>query len=136
MFSINVFSGSSASFPVSIDIDEMVAVGNTYAARSAENDIEFIGCGRIVDELSPFPDYVNYAFCQAEDAEGVFVGCLTSNPEMMEVLSTNNAYSYIKFSWYDDDPVGDPTWHTCSQVYISSQSQYLPFTPVVKEKTK
>lgn len=138
MFSMSAFAGNSAPKPVTIDFEARKASGDMFTARSTEDSNLLIGCG-----FSAYADY-SWIFCQAgdptaeiaNDPEIPFVGCWTDNPTMMEAVRVISAYSYISFEWNEDAPEDDPFWNTCSRVYVSSQSQYLPFTPVEKEKEK
>lgn len=140
IFSMNAFSGFKSTKPVTIDFENRVASGDMYTARSTEDNNLLIGCGVTAYETGGS----TWVWCQAGDPnakipnspEVPFVGCWTNDPQMMEAFRLISAYSYVNFEWNDDAPENDPFWNTCSKIYISTQSQYLPFTPVVKEKSK
>lgn len=140
MYSMSALSGNISTKPVTIDFDTRKASGDMYTARTTENNNLLIGCGVTAIEDPAF----SWVYCQAgdptaeipNDPEIPFVGCWTDNPEMMKAVGLISAYSYIGFEWNDDAPENDPFWNTCSRIQISSQSQYLPFTPEVKEKSK
>lgn len=138
VFSMSAFSGYGSSLPVTVDFDNRVAAGDMYSTRSEEGANWMIGCGSIVDETTG----ASYIYCQAgdndaqnpNDPESPWVGCTSTNPDMIRMVGSLSSYSYISFEWYDDDPYGDPWWHTCSKIQTSTQSQYVPLIPVEKEK--
>ena len=137
LFSVTAFSGQSALIPVTIDWDNRVASGNMLGARSTANDVEHIGCGRIVSDFNfgtaERPLY-NYGFCQAVNAEDEIVICLTEDPEMLEVLTTISSHSFIRFGFYEEELY--PGNYECSFLYVSSQSRYIPIPLQEKEKAK
>lgn len=138
MFSMSAFSGNNNPKPVTVDFEARKAFGDMFTARSTEDNNLLIGCGTVA--VSGY----SWIYCQAgdpaaeipNDPEVPFVGCWTDDPTMMEAIRVISAYSYIGFEWNDDAPENDPFWNTCSRIQISSQSQYLPLTPVEKDKSK
>lgn len=128
--SITAFAGEEWSQPVIIDLVDKVAQGGMWTARSSDDANQMIGCARSVG-VHPAP-YDDYGYCHATDADGVFVGCLVFDPKYFDVISSINAYSYVKFE-FDG---GLEEYSNCTSLVVSAKSSYLPFTPVEKEKEK
>ncbi len=115
------YAGRTVSAPVLIDLDNQTAMGDQLTARTAPDETSFIGCGtRLFDFGDGFS--FGFGFCQAGDAEGNEVLCITESTELIEEMRANNSYSYITFNW-EDDGTGNLT---CNRVGFSTQSFYLP----------
>ena len=127
---IAAFAGERLDYTITIDLENREAAGGMFAARSSDDINQMIGCGRSVGEYDA--PYDNYGYCQATDADGVFVGCVFFDPEYFDVISSINAYSYVKFG-FDGGP---DEFSNCTYLVVTAKSSYLPFTPVVKEKVK
>jgi hypothetical protein len=113
--------------PAAVDVDlvNQFAQGDQLTARTADNDLDLIGCGiRVVDvDGSTF----EWGFCQAQDSEGDQITCFTESPVLLERIRGLSTYSFITFSWQVNAPFGEE----CIRVGFSTQSFYLP-----KEKAK
>ena len=109
-------AGSVQPQVVLIDEVGMYAQGDMWTARSADNDLELIGCG-----IRKYDDYAGGAletgFCQAQDASGIHIVCTTINEELMDGMPTGQ-YGFITFSWNED--------FECIRIGSSNQSFYLP----------
>ena len=107
--------------PVNVDLVEQFASGDMVsAANDTKNKDVFIGCGtRNFDD--GLGGIFSLAFCQALDADGDTVTCLTQNPSLVEVVRSITDGSYIQFSW-SDDGAGNLN---CDTIGISTQSFYL-----------
>ncbi len=115
------YAGLTQPAPVVIDFDNFTAFGDQYTARTAKDDTSFIGCGtRNIDDGMGFS--FRFGFCQAGDADGNTVTCLTENPNLLDEMRANNSFAFITFSW-EDDGAGNLT---CNRVGFSTQSFYLP----------
>ena len=134
VFSFSAFSGEIASFSVFIDLENGYAEGDMFTARSSENSLENIGCGRrIADfEIIPGTGLTDYAFCQATNSEGQYVQCFTTDPAKMEVIATASAYSYLLFAFDPSTPIAENIYD-CKAIWISHQSRYLPNTATEKD---
>jgi hypothetical protein len=113
--------------PASVDIDEdnMFAQGDMWTARTADNDVEYIGCGiRVLDDGAG--GTLLFGFCQAGDADDVEIFCSTFNPDLLDALKAISDFSFITFSW---DGAG-----VCKSVGFSTQSFYLPNFKIQKGK--
>jgi hypothetical protein len=133
VFSLTAVAGDSASNPVVVDLIGFKASGDMWSARSAANDLELIGCGREVDLNEGW----DQGFCQAADADGNFIGCLALDPALIKVIDTISSHSYIRFTTDGVEPgFLAPGWHICRQIYVSTNSFYLPYTETAKEKGK
>jgi len=116
--------------PVVIDLDQSRAAGDQLTARTADNDIELIGCG-----IKVYDDGVNpvwsFGFCQARDSADRSIQCFTGNADLLEAIKGASAYAWISFSWREDPDFG----FECSSIQFSTNSFYLP-DPNLKPKEK
>ena len=114
------FAGRYNEVPVTIDFDFGFAEGSQLTAKTAKNDVEFIGCG-----IRNFDDgffSFGLGFCQATDAAGNFVFCDTENPSLLDDISSMSDYAYITFDWIETSP----DVRECIRVGSSTRSWYLP----------
>jgi len=111
------FAGFSLSVPVVVDLDDKSAFGDQWAARSSKNAVEVIGCGVTQWDDGQGNTY-SWGFCQATDAEGVGIFCMTESPLLMETMRATSAFAFISFNWDEDE--------YCTRVRYSTQSFYLP----------
>ncbi len=105
--------------PATVTIDEaaMYATGDQWTARTADNDVELIGCGvRWFDD--GLGNSYAYGFCQATDANEVKIICTTQNEILLDVIKALSTFSFITFSWNADNE--------CTRIGMSTQSFYLP----------
>ena len=130
LISITAFAGQDTPLPVIIDLDAGQAQGAMWTARSSDDANQMIGGARSVDEY-PFP-YDDYGYCHARDADGVFVGCTVYDPKYLDVISSINAYSFIRFS-FDGVPV---VYSNCTSLVVSAKSAYLPVKPDPQRQIK
>lgn len=112
-------AGDTTSAPVSVDTDFRVAQGDMGTARMSKNSVELIGCGSTVTDNGVDPPFV-FGFCQATDAAGVSTVCFTQSPSLVAQINAISSYSFIRFSWNENDE--------CGSVRASTQSVYLPET--------
>ena len=105
---------------VIINLDNMVAQGDMWTARTADNDVELIGCG--VRRFDDGIDVFSFGFCQARDANDVFVVCFTSSEVLLDAIEGSSDFSFLTFSWSGDDPDD----FECTRIGFSTQSFYLP----------
>ena len=114
------FAGRFNEVPVTIDFDFGFADGNQLTAKTSKNDVEYIGCGvrNFNDGFSSF----RFGFCQASDAAGNAVFCDTTNPSLLDDISSISDYAYITFNWREVAP----GVLECTRVGSSTQSWYLP----------
>ena len=105
---------------VDVDLDNMIALGDQFTARTSTNETEFIGCGtrNLDDGVNQFA----FGLCQAEDSEGDFIVCFTQNSSLIDEIRGLSAYAFITFSWQDGGFGGTE----CTRVGFSTQSFYLP----------
>ena len=122
IFSSIAVAGYVQPVPVSVDFDRNTAQGDMFTARTAANDVEFIGCG-----IRHTDDGVNehlFGFCQASDADANRILCTTQTESLLETIRSSAAYSFITFSWVEDDT--EYGGFDCTRVGFSNQSFYLP----------
>lgn len=106
--------------PVNVDLVASFASGDLVTAADAKSNEVFIGCGtRNFDDGAG--GVFEFAFCQAKDAEGDTINCLTDNPELVRTVREINDTSYVQFRWVDDGLGG----FTCTHTGFSTQSFYL-----------
>ena len=110
-------AGSSIDSPVLIDLDNKNAQGAQSSARFADNDVEVIGCGTTIRDDGVNPPF-SFGFCQATDANGVSVLCVTLSAELSTAINGIANYGFISFQWNDDQE--------CVSVRNSTQSIYIP----------
>ena len=106
--------------PVTVDLVNMTALGDQWTARSADNDLDFIGCG-----IRNFDDGVNafaFGFCQAGDSDGNEITCFTQNANLLQTMGATSDFAFITFNWQDDGGGGAE----CTRIGFSTQSFYLP----------
>ena len=107
--------------PVSVEVDLVngFAQGDMFTARTAMNDVEFIGCGvRDFDDGAGL-EY-RWGFCQAADADEIQIVCYTESEYLLDTIRASAAYSFITFNWVDDGGA------ECTRIGFSNQSFYLP----------
>jgi hypothetical protein len=112
-------AGQTQPAPILIQVmgDSGSAQGDMVTARYSLNDVEFIGCGvRAIEDGAG--GVFRFGFCQAEDAEGNQAFCSSGNDDLLTVMASISAYSFLSFSWND---LGE-----CTRIGNSSQSFYLP----------
>lgn len=110
-------AGATTDVPVIVDLVNSSAQGSQTSARFSDNDVELIGCGSTtVDDGDSSPTF--FGFCQATDAEGNSATCFTFSPDLVDAIRAVSAYSFISFSWNEEDE--------CTRVRASSQSIYVP----------
>ena len=114
------FAGRFTEVPVVIDFAFGFAEGNQLTAKTSKNDVEYIGCGvrNFNDGFSSF----RFGFWQASDAAGNAVFCDTTNPSLLDDMSSISDYAYITFNWREVAP----DVFECTRVGSSTQSWYLP----------
>jgi len=118
LLSATAFAGAINQLPVVIDLDNLSAEGDQWTARNSKNSVEQIGCG--VDTFSdPGGAFTfTFGFCQATDADGVYIVCTTFDPSLLETMRATTAFAFIEFDWEENG--------TCTHVKYSTQSWYLP----------
>jgi len=128
IFSSIAVAGFIQPAPVVIDEASMSASGDMWTARTANNDVEFIGCGvRVFDDGT---NAFSFGFCQAGDAEGLELTCFTENPVLLDTMNSASDFSFVTFGWVDDGFGGAE----CVRVGFSTQSFYLPNFKIQKGK--
>ncbi|HKI73136.1 MAG TPA: hypothetical protein VJ998_00715, partial [Pseudomonadales bacterium] len=60
----------------------------------------------------------------ATDKDDNYVICFTDNPQLLDVIRSLSAFSYIGFSWTTNDYYG--AGPVCGNIDSSSQSFYIP----------
>lgn len=117
-----VFAGYVQPQQVTVDLVEKIADGDQVSARTADNKVEFIGCGirKISDGVGGF---LHFGFCQATDAKEVKIICYSQDPELLDTISSSADYGYVTFSWEGGEKEEQAT---CTRIGFSNQSFYLP----------
>ena len=118
LISATAMAGKSQPAPVTIDLVNRVASGDMVAARFSSNEEELIGCG--VRYYEDAGGAITYAFCQArlDASETGLILCSTFNTELIEAIQSISAFSFVTFSWNEDNE--------CTRIGNSSQSMYIP----------
>ncbi len=122
---ITLWAGLTQPAPVTIDEENRIAQGDMVTARFSDNDQELIGCG--VRKFSTGEDTIlPFAFCQARIAEDVNIICNTQNPELVNAIDSISDYSFVTFSWNEENE--------CTRIGNSTQSFYIPNFKLKKVK--
>jgi len=115
------FAGLVQPALVTVDLVNMSALGDQFAARTSADDTQLIGCGtRSFDDGTG--NAFRFGFCQASDADGDEITCFTQNDVLLDEMRANSDYAFITFNWQDDGFGGAE----CIRVGFSTQSFYLP----------
>lgn len=88
--------------------------GSVGSARNSADTTQYIECSTAVT-----PQQGHRGFCTARDALGTTVGCFTFDANMIRVMASVNASSYISFQF-------DKTTGECFQVTVKNSSRYPP----------
>ncbi len=117
LVSASAFAGMTQPQVVQIDMDARSALGDMVTARTANNDVEFIGCGiRHIDDGAG--GAFELGFCQAADADGEQITCFSQNPGLLDAIAAITDSSFITFGWDEME--------NCIRIGTSAQSFYLP----------
>jgi len=127
MLSSNVYAGLAQPAEVTVDLVNQFAQGDMRTARFSDSEYTMIGCGIRKIAISP-TETISIGFCQAnsgETEEGAFT-CFTQNTDLLAGIDSISDYSFITFSWDENDE--------CTRIGNSTQSFYLPNIKEKKEK--
>jgi len=117
VLSTAAFGGLVSPQQVDVDLVGRTAGGDMVTARYSDNKTEFIGCGiRKIQDGSG--GIFSFGFCQGEDRDGERAFCNTQDEALLDAISSSAAFSYVTFSWNEDDQ--------CTRIGFSNQSFYLP----------
>ena len=115
-FTSTAFAGLYMPESVSVDLDNRLAKGDMWSARYDRNDDVFIGCGiYTLDDL--YGSYAAFAFCQAQNSDGLMAFCATQNEGLIEAIRALVDRSSITFRWDENDQ--------CTDIGTSTQSYFL-----------
>ncbi len=109
--------GLYAPAPVEVDVENGTALGDVYTARFSQNALEFIGCG-VRFGVDDAGEATTFGFCQASDAQGTLLSCISVDRELLDAIRSISAFSFISFAVNE---LGE-----CTSIGNSSQSIYLP----------
>lgn len=121
------YAGYQQPAPVMVDLVTMHAQGDQNTARTAADDVSFIGCGvRLYDDGVNPPSA--WGFCQAGDSEENQITCFTQSSILLSIMGAVSDYSYITFNWDENEQ--------CTFIGYSTQSFYLPNVTAKGKKKK
>jgi len=111
-------AGAYLPVPITVDLDNKLALGDMYSARLSDNPDALIGCG-----LRSVVPGITFGFCQARvgPTDDTVVQCFTEDPGLVATIGAMDDFSYVQFRWDDDG--------NCTAVGNSTQSLYLPEFP-------
>ena len=123
--STTLYAGFIQPAPVEIDFENRFAGGDMWTARTSDNENSLIGCGS--RQIMSGEEIISFAFCQARVEEGEDGGiiCNTFDPVLVAAINAIADYSYVTFSWNEDNE--------CTRIGFSTQSFYLPNHKVKKK---
>tara|TARA_R110000737_G_scaffold194613_1_gene215747 strand:- start:2869 stop:3288 length:420 start_codon:yes stop_codon:yes gene_type:complete len=126
IFTSNTFAGLTQPAEVSVDMDNRTAQGDMNTARTSESEFTFIGCG--IRRTVNGTDVLTFGFCQASagESEDGAITCFTQNEALLESINSLSDYSFITFSWDENND--------CTRIGNSTQSFYLPNLKQKKNK--
>ncbi len=122
-FSASALAGQKLRSDVMVTTDgiSINAHGAIGTARNSLDANQRIGCVLKANTASSTLS----ASCDATSAAGTQAFCITSSPQLIEVIKSIGTDSYISFS-YLPSASSNPT---CSQINISDSSVYEPKKP-------
>jgi hypothetical protein len=92
----SAWAGFKSRWPVRIDTTTSTATGSLASARSSRNSIEMIGC-EVRAWVYNGGQYM--ASCRAQDDTGASAACWSSNPVIVNALSSLNGDGILQFTW-------------------------------------
>jgi hypothetical protein len=113
-------AGQTQSAPVVIDYSLNYATGNLGAARNSSDNQQFIGCE--VEALAG--DSFIWVTCQAQDAHGNSIRCLSKDPTLVQTVSTLKSDSWLYFDWINAASPGASV--DCAMIRVRTSSIYEP----------
>lgn len=96
LMSAGAVAGLYLQQPVAVDLVAQSAQGDMWSARYQDTDDAFIGCG-----VTSVDDGTQFAFCQAQDAEGDLIFCAVDSAILIESIKSITSDSVIQFQWDD-----------------------------------
>jgi len=122
-FSSSVAAGEKLRSDVAItSSSQLVSVnGSIGSARNSADLNQRIGCTLRANTVASTVS----GSCEATNSAGVRAFCITDAPQLVEVIKSIAADSYISFS-YVPSPSSNPT---CSQINIHTSSVYATKAP-------
>lgn len=121
MASFAATAGKVESFPVRVEVaadGSGSASGAMRSARRSSNTTEWIGCNVVAFQNTLSEPVSVTGACQAQNAAGRTVACVTSNPKLLEVVQSATDYSFILFAWRADG--------SCRTIRHTNASTLLP----------
>ena len=112
-------TGTTGTVSINFSTDDSgEATGSMWPTRSSKNDVERMGCAYIGNEDD------KWTLCTAIDADGVYVRCFTSNPNMMDAVQAISPFSWVRFNFENLD--SDTRDADCTEIVVSTRSSHLP----------
>jgi len=130
LFSLSLSAGRYA--PEQVTVSEWYpglnqAKGSMGGARYSSSDIEEIGC-----RLAGISDGTTQVQCQAVDASGARIDCISTEPAIVAAAQSMTTYAWIWFTTdsdiYSIDDLNPPGPGTCERLYVSGKSLHIPDT--------
>ena len=90
----------------------MGASGQVAATRYSPDATQRIGCA--TSRSATF----SYLYCSATDVNGVSFGCVSYDPQVIQLTNVMTEYSYLYFAAQSGSSV-------CATVYVNNDSMHL-----------
>ncbi|UHQ22837.1 hypothetical protein LVB77_19660 [Lysobacter sp. 5GHs7-4] len=100
---------------VVVDMDAHKASGSLNAARHSADKMQAIGCFTDIGNATPYAR----GYCFANDIDGESVVCWSDRQEVVKMMQSVSAYSYISFQWNTYD-------QQCDGLRVRNGSDTLP----------
>ncbi len=110
------WAGYTSTYYVNINAATRTVSGSLANARSSADTNQLISCS-----VRGYNTGSSSVFCEAQDANGVNVYCMSSSPALVSAATGISGDSYILFK-YDNSG-------TCTYLYVSNASSYAPRQP-------
>ncbi|MFP2906391.1 hypothetical protein ACLESD_15270 [Pyxidicoccus sp. 3LFB2] len=110
------WAGLKSTHYVTINTSAREAFGSYADARGSGDRTQAIGCS-----IHGFSRGSSTVICQAQDASGFSVYCLSSDPALVTAATSQSDAAYIRFT-YDDNGA-------CTYLYVGNSSNFAPRQP-------
>ena len=109
-------AGLKETRPVLIDSTNRIASGALGDARNSADGNQTLGCQR--NAVVGAPPQIG---CRARGATGGFVGCNSTDPDLVSIVGNIGSDSYLQFGW---DSAGN-----CRFILVDNDSRWAPKSP-------
>jgi hypothetical protein len=109
-------AGKKTTVVVQVITGTRTALGSLGSARNSADGVQMIGCA-----VSANAGSAPTLSCSATDSAGTVGSCVSSDQNLVQVLSSLQGDSWLKFTW---DASGN-----CTFIQVQNNSTYAPKSP-------